>query len=255
VNGKRIKENYMLQVGDSVAIYLADESFRELRKEPKRLTPQKANLDIVFEDDEILILNKPSGLLTHPDKNEFKNTLATRVHHYLAHLCGKTFKPAPIQRLDKNTSGLVIFAKTYASLQEYNRLMRERALGKFYLTIVKGDLRESGELKGVLTKDSKKNRVTIKEFGEGFKIETKYTPLQHKNGYTKVEVELLTGRSHQIRATMNYIGFPIVGDIKYGGNRSEGKDSQMLHAWKVELPDGRVFTKESDEIDNFWNNL
>lgn len=255
VNGKRIKENHMLQPGDTMAIYLADDSFAELREEPKKVSAKSAKLDIVHEDDELLILNKPVGLLTHPDKNEYKNTLATRVQSYLHELCGKTFRPAPIQRLDKNTSGLVLFAKTYHALQEYNEYMRDRKLGKFYITVVKGELKSSGEVEGVLVKDPVKNKVTISKEGKGFPIHTKYKPLEFKKGYTKVEVELLTGRSHQIRASMNYAGFPIVGDLKYGGRRSEGENHQLLHAWKLTLPDGRVFTSLSRKIEEFWEEL
>lgn len=255
VNGKRIKENHMLQPGDTMAIYLADDSFAELREEPKKVSAKSAKLDIVHEDDELLILNKPVGLLTHPDKNEYKNTLATRVQSYLHELCGKTFRPAPIQRLDKNTSGLVLFAKTYHALQEYNEYMRDRKLGKFYITVVKGELKSSGEVEGVLVKDPVKNKVTISKEGKGFPIHTKYKPLEFKKGYTKVEVELLTGRSHQIRASMNYAGFPIVGDLKYGGRRSEGENHQLLHAWKLTLPDGREFTSLSRKIEEFWEEL
>ncbi len=255
VNGKRVKENHMLEPGDKMSIYLADDSFAELREVRQQLTPEKAELDIVFEDDDILILNKPVGLLTHPDKNEYKNTLATRVHYYLEHLCGKTFRPAPIQRLDKNTSGLVLFAKTYAASQKYNELMRERKLGKFYITIIKGELKKSGEVRGVLVKDHVKNKVTIQQSGKGLPIHTKYRPLEFKNGYTKVEVELLTGRSHQIRASMNYINFPIVGDLKYGGTRRDGERHQLLHAWKLRLDDGREFSSESESITEFWDTL
>jgi len=255
VSGKRVKENHMLEVGDVVQMYLSDDSFAELRETPKKVTASKAELEIVFEDDEILILNKPVGLLTHPDKNEFKNTLATRVQLYLKDLCGKTFSPAPIQRLDKNTSGLVLFAKTYNSLQHYNELMRNRELGKYYLTIVKGELKSAGEVKGILNKDEVKNRVTITQSGEGLAIHTKYKPLETKNGYTLVEVELLTGRSHQIRASLEYAGFPIVGDLKYGGNRREGESAQLLHAWKLILPDGREFTHTSKKIEQFWESV
>lgn len=255
VNGKRVKENHMLEPGDTLALYLAEDSFAELREEPVRHSAEEVNLDVVFEDDEILIVNKPIGLLTHPDKSEYKNTLATRVQIYLEHLCGKTFRPAPIQRLDKNTSGLVLFAKTYHALQEYNAYMRERKLGKFYITVVKGELSKGGEVRGVLVKDERKNRVSIQPEGRGLPIHTKYKPLEFKNGYTRVEVELLTGRSHQIRASMNYAGFPIVGDLKYGGKRSEGEKAQLLHAWKLVLPDGREFTSSSEKIDQFWDNL
>jgi 23S rRNA pseudouridine955/2504/2580 synthase len=253
VNGKRIKENYTLQIGDELVIYLADDSFDELREEPRKISPQKAGLDIVFEDDEILVLNKPVGLLTHPDKLEYKNTLATKVHLYLADLCGKTFKPAPIQRLDKNTSGLVLFAKTYGALQEYNTLMRERKLGKFYQCVVEGRVKKAGEVKGYLIKDHDKNRVSISkiETADSQFVETLFSPIEVFDNYTLLEVELKTGRSHQIRVSLSSIGYPIVGDMKYGGNRSGRYRSQLLHAYKLVLPNGKVITRDSDEILNF----
>ena len=255
INGKRVKENYQLQVGDTLALYLSDASFNELRKEPKKVSAKSVNLDIIYEDDDILLINKPAGILTHPDKFEYKNTLSTKVNIYLKHLVGKTFSPAPIQRLDKNTSGIVIFAKNYNSLKEYNKYMRERAIGKFYLTIVKGTIQKVGELKGVLTKDPVKNRVTIKKDGEGANIHTKYIPLESTNGFTLIEVELLTGRSHQIRATFDYLGFPIIGDRKYGGDKSFGRNHQLLHAYKTILPNGKEFISRSKEIDNLWKNI
>ncbi len=256
VNGKRIKENYMLEAGDLVQIYLADDSFAELREEPKQMSPQKAKLDIVFEDEEILVVHKPAGLLTHPDKTEYKKTLATRVQQYLAHLAGKTFRPAPIQRLDKNTSGLVLFAKTYNALQEYNRYMRERKLGKFYYTIVEGKVDKSGVVKGFLVKDEWTNKVTLsKEEGSGLFVHTGYKPLEYKKGYTLLEVELFTGRSHQIRASLDWIKHPIVGDVKYGGKKVNGQTTQLLHAWKLVLPNGNEIKHISPDIETFWEEL
>ena len=256
VNGKRIKENFMLSVDDVMQIFLADDTFATLREEPKKVSAEEVDLDVVYEDSEILVLNKPVGLLTHPDKNEYKNTLATKVLYYLADLVGKTFKPAPIQRLDKNTSGLVLFAKTYESLKEYNIYMRERKIGKRYITVVEGNVKSSGEVKGFLTKDERTNRVTLSETeGEGVFVHTKYNPIKYQSGYTLCEIELLTGRSHQIRASLSWIGFPIVGDAKYGGRKVAGYPYQLLHAWKLILPNGNKIERKSSDIERFWDNL
>ena len=257
VNGKRIKENYQLQIGDELALYLSDDSFNELRKEKVAPTPKEANLEIIFEDEEILIVNKPVGVLTHPDAKEYSNTLATRVQHYLAHLKGKTFTPAPIQRLDKNTSGLVLFAKTYGALQHYNELMRERKLGKFYVTIVEGTMKKGGSVRGFLQKDSKKNKVKIFKHEVAYSkvCRTDYTPMESKNGYTLVDIDLKTGRSHQIRVSMASIGHPVVGDTKYGGHKFEEENGQILHAYKLVLPDGREFVHLSEKIQKIWNSL
>ena len=256
VNGKRVKEDYFLRDADQLDIFLQNETSESLMKEIVTIKPDKIGLDIVFEDEEMLIVNKPKGLLTHPDKDEYKNTLATIVQYYLADLCTKTFRPAPVHRLDKNTSGLILFAKTYESLKLYNELMRERKIGKYYLTVVEGALKETGEVKGYLVKDEIKNKVKILKSNqdESKFCHTKYSILKHYRGYTLVEIELLTGRSHQIRASMASIGHPIVGDVKYGGKKIEDITTQLLHGYKL-INDGKEYQTRSKEIDAFVQKL
>ena len=253
VNGKRMTdENYFLQEGDVLEMFISDESMNAMMKEFIPFKPEKLGLDIVFEDEEILVLNKPKGLLTHPDKSEYKNTLATMVHFYLRDLCTNTFRPAPVHRLDKNTSGVVIFAKTYESLKKYNALMRERDVEKYYICVVEGHLRKPGEVKGYLIKDELQNKVRIvtRDSDEAKFCHSKYKPLKQFGDYTLVEVELLTGRSHQIRASMQLLGHPIVGDLKYGGHRVDDLNNQLLHSNKI-IIESRTFEASSKEIDAF----
>lgn len=253
INGKRItQEDYFLKEDDILEIYLSDESMAAMIKVFEPIKPSKLGLDIVYEDEQILVVNKPKGMLTHPDQTEYKNTLATIVQFYLRDLCTPTFKPAPVHRLDKNTSGLVIFAKTYESLKKYNALMRERNVEKFYICVVHGKLKQSGEVKGYLVKDEYLNKVSIldEDQDDAKYCHTKYKPIKVFSTYTLVEVQLMTGRSHQIRATMQYIGHPIVGDLKYGGRRVAGNNNQLLHSNRL-VVDGQKFEAQSVEIEEF----
>lgn len=257
INGKRMtQEDYFLMENDILEIYLTEESIDAMVKPFVPVKPEKIGFDIVFEDEEILVLNKPKGVLTHPDKSEYKNTLATMVHYYLRDLCTNTFRPAPVHRLDKNTSGVVIFAKTYEALKKYNTLMRERDVEKFYICVVHGKLSKPGEVKGYLIKDEIQNKVRIvaRDSDEAKYCHSKYKPLQqfgeYIGEYTLVEVELLTGRSHQIRASMQLLGHSIVGDLKYGGRRVDGLSNQLLHSNRM-IIEGRTFEAKSTEIEDF----
>lgn len=258
LNGVRAKENTLLNEGDLLEIKLHPNAVLEMMKdEDEKVVSKPLNLEIVYEDEEILVVNKPSGLLTHPDQNEYKRTLATYVQNYLRESWTKTFKPASIQRLDKNTSGIVLFGKTYQALKKYNELMRQRKIQKYYQCIVHGAITEPGEIKGYLAKNMDKNIVRLQSFQDDQHtkfVHTKYRPLATKKGYTLLEVELLTGRSHQIRASLAYIGHPIVGDTKYKGRKVKGITTQVLHAWRT-CVEGREFVCENPEIRTFWEKL
>lgn len=252
VNGVKIKEDYFLKNGDILEIYLSDETLNSLVKEAAPIEAEDVDLDIIFEDDELLVVHKPKGLLTHPDQNEYKNTLSSKVQIYLRHLATRTFKPAPIHRLDKNTSGVVLFAKTYEALKKYNALMREREIHKYYICVVEGTVSQAGEVKGFLTKDEASNKVRLTSFDrdDSKLCHTLYKPIKNMGYFTLVEVELLTGRSHQIRASMAFIGHPIVGDVKYGAKKVKNVENQLLHGYKVCIGE-RTFSCDSEEINAF----
>ncbi len=253
VNGSRVKENYFLKEGDFLTIHLHENQIKEMMKEEKIITAEEVDLDIVYEDDEILIVNKPSGLLTHPDSKEYKKALSSKVNIYLRHLATRTFKPASVNRLDKNTSGLVLYCKTYDSLKKYNEMMRKREIGKFYKTIVCGVPKKEGEIKGYLLREERRVNIYEREV-EGSKfVHTKYKVINTNGEYSLLDIELLTGRTHQIRASLSYIGYPILGDIRYKGDRI--KDNyQLLHAYKM-IINGKEYRKDSEEINEYIRKL
>ncbi|GAA3405963.1 RluA family pseudouridine synthase [Paenibacillus hodogayensis] len=260
VNGKRKKDTYELAAGDELTIWIENEAFSEasIGAEDKKVkfAGVRSNIDVVYEDKELLVVNKPAGLLTHPDQNEQKETLITRVHAYLhkkGELDSRMFLPASANRLDRNTSGLVLVGKTAGMLHQLNQWIQKRELDKYYITIVEGSLTESGTVDAMLVRDEKGNRTKVVGTGNpgrgetpdepvGKEATTRYRPLQKGRGYTLIEVELISGRTHQIRTHLQSIGHPLLGDVKYGGKPFGDVNHQLLHAWKISLADGRTFT-------------
>ena len=261
VNGKRAGENAMLLVGDELAIYVSDETAASLRKEKTR-PKVKRQFRVAYEDDNILVVEKPFGLLTHGDRTEKKNHLANQVIDYLIEKgdynprTERTFVPAPANRLDRNTTGLVIFGKNAAALKELNKAIREKdKIHKLYLTIVEGKLEKTVHLRAKMTKDEGKNLVSVlSEEAQGKLMETIARPLKtssfKEKDYTLVEVEILTGRTHQIRAHLAKAGYPIIGDVKYGDKKVNalmekefGLTTQLLHAYKLIFEDNAEVPK------------
>ena len=256
VNRKKAEISTRLKVGDVVDMYINDEFFTKSETEYDFMKASK-NLDIVYEDKNILLLNKKAGLLSHPDDNEYTDTLITRVKRYLYEK-GEfnpdeetSFTPALVNRIDRNTSGIVIAPKTAAALRILNQKMKDRELHKFYLCVVHGKIeRESGLLEGYLVKDEAKNQVRVYgSMREGAKtIRTRYNVLKYSNGLSLVEIELLTGRTHQIRAHFASIGHPLLGDGKYGRNelnKQAGYKKQCLCSYKLVFD----FTTDAGELE------
>lgn len=236
INNAKAEPETLLQKDDSVQLYLSDDTIEKFR-EKKSLSQTKINFSRVYEDDNILVVNKPVGLSTQPDQTGMRN-LVDEIKSYLdakEENISFTFKPAVCNRLDKNTSGLVIAAKNYDALKQTNKAIRERKIRKFYMAKVHGLIRENLELKDFLIKDDKKNMVKIiNEESENSKTVITYArPIKTEGNFTWIEVEIETGRAHQIRAHLASIGHPIAGDKKYG--KKDNEKYQVLHAYKVLL--------------------
>ena len=272
VNGKRQDSSYVLEPGDEITLYLSDEMLGNLTAPTKKDSPRKKirkTFTVIYEDENILVADKPFGLLTHGDHTEKKNHLANQVKDYLIAngeynpRDERVFSPAPANRLDRNTTGLVLFGKNSNSLRTLNRWIRESRVSKYYRTVVFGHLNEKLVLRGRLEKDEETNtaRILDVDADEGREIETIVTPVQQLDNATLVEIELVTGRTHQIRAHLASIGHPVIGDGKYAKGKGAKAfnhrmfeecelSTQLLHSYRLELHDcdgefsyleGRVF--------------
>lgn len=243
INKHWVKENYIIQDGDELAIYITDAQLEEFNKS-KEAKKADLNHPIVYEDENILIVDKPRGLLVHGDQNEKSITLANEVINYLYYKDeynpkDKGFTPAPAHRLDRNTSGLVVFAKNLESLQILEDLFKEKEnIEKEYLALVKGRIDSKLAIDYPLLKDEKTGVVKVSKNGKS--ALTIVTKEKEYGDFSLVKVQILTGRTHQIRVHLSSVGHPVIGDSKYGDFKlnKEFKDlynfeNQFLHAYKL----------------------
>ena len=245
VNGKGAKRDVRLAVGDLLQLYINDEFFERPTPENAFLSLYQPKLNILYEDEHILLVDKRPGLVVHPDENERVNTLLTHIQAYLyqkkewSPYWENSFAPALCNRIDRNTGGIVIAAKTAEGLRVMNQKIKDRELSKYYLCVARGELRpRTGKLEGFLLKDEGKKQVTVyKKPVPGAKTAvTLYKTLAVREGLSLVECELVTGRTHQIRAQMAAAGHPLLGDGKYGSereNRKYGRHGQALYSYKL----------------------
>ncbi|WMJ88399.1 RluA family pseudouridine synthase [Anaerocolumna sp. MB42-C2] len=249
LNGKKADGSEKTQLNDEIKLFLSEETIENF-SESFRTTIVEYDFTVVYEDSNILVVNKPAGLLS---QKAVKDDVSL-VEHIISYLLSKgeinieelqTFKPGVCNRLDRNTSGLVVAGKTLQGLQTMSELFRERTLDKFYLCIVKGTIKEFQKITGYLKKDEKTNKVSITDmYLQGSEpIQTEYQPIRYNDKYTLLKVKLITGKTHQIRAHLSSIGHPIAGDGKYGNKmlnaelRKEfGLEHQLLHAYQLIFP-------------------
>lgn len=252
LNGKKADGTEKLKCGDEIRLFLSDETYEKFagKVQPKEKFPM-AKLNIVYEDSNVIFINKPAGMLSQKSVpsdvslNEYLLGYLEKSGQWKQEE-SKAFRPSVCNRLDRNTSGMVICGKSMAGLQQMAALLKDRSLHKYYLCLVKGVMTESQHLEGYLLKDENSNQVKIfqKETEGAVHIITEYEPLYTDGEVTLLKVTLVTGKSHQIRAHLSSIGHPIIGDPKYGDRKvnaffreTHGIKNQMLHAWKLTFPE------------------
>lgn len=221
------------------------------RREKRAFDVEEFRKHIVYEDENLLVLNKPAGWLSQSDASGLPSVNERCLQYLMAtgaltEAQLQTFKPGIANRLDRNTSGLILFGKTLPALQALAGLLRDRTMEKYYLAIVCGDIDHAQRIDGYLAKDERTNRVEIRPqpFPDAVEIHTAYEPLKRRTDYTVLKVHLITGKTHQIRAHLRAIGHPIIGDPKYGRKDANayyrthgGVKSQLLHAWELHFPE------------------
>lgn len=263
LNNKKADGKEKLSSGDSIKLFFSDETFEKFRgqkessgfKNLRDALKTFGEFPVVFEDDNIVLVNKPWGVLSQrasQDDLSLNEWLIDYLYDKgeLTKESLSTYRPSICNRLDRNTSGLIICAKTLIGARKMNEIIKDRSVEKYYRTIVTGRIKDGLSLIGFLKKDEKTNKVTIKDKDpkdDSYSyIETEYEPVEYikDRDLTLLEVKLVTGKPHQIRAHLSSIGHPIIGDVKYGGKKIKGLNTQLLHSYRLVFPDnmGEPFT-------------
>lgn len=258
LNDKKASGSEKLSMNDNVKMYFSEETYRKFTvpreewpvEELPALKEENLPFQILFEDEDVLIIDKPAGMLSQKAKQEDISANEYILAYLL--LTGSvkkeelsTFRPSVCNRLDRNTSGILIAGKTLKGLQDMSERLKAGEIAKYYRGVVEGVITEPYRLSGYLHKDEERNKVFIMaepKSKEDKRIETEYAPIRNFSDATLLEINLITGRSHQIRAHLASIGHPIVGDYKYGAPKRKGIRSQLLHAYRICMKNGEEIT-------------
>lgn len=267
INDKRAKNNDFVYEGDIIKMYISDENYEKWLTKTD-FKPSDFDLDIVYEDDNIIIMDKDYGELTHAaSKKDYGNNLVDNMLSYLYKtkafdMSDKTFKPAVVNRLDRNTAGLVIGAKNSDSLRILNKAIKDNKIEKYYLTLVSGEVKKDFKIDSTIAKNEKKNKV--KKSKNGKNILTYFKLLDTDGRYSFLECQLITGRTHQIRYSLNENGTPILGDRKYGNSSINkeirdkfGISNQILLSYKLVFPkiEGLEYLSGKEFLSEKYDNL
>jgi len=258
LNGKKASGNELLKHGDVIGVFFSEETFAKFSSSNQAENIHDytnayraiSGVDVLYEDEDFLILFKPEGILTQKSSNE-DISLNDWIIGYLIETGQKpdfnVFRPGAVNRIDRNTTGIVLGAKTYRGSRVFSDCIKDRSIRKFYLAVAEGKTPQNGHLAGYLVKNESENKVLVYDdlqlvpgnLKSAVPIETRFRTLDFREGYSLVEVELLTGKSHQIRAHLASVGHPLAGDVKYGGKKYPGSKGQALLAYRMEFPEGK----------------
>jgi 23S rRNA pseudouridine955/2504/2580 synthase len=244
LNNKPTSCNTIINAGDVICIFASREFLYKIRHVEKKNKSNK-HLNVLYEDNDILICSKPVGILSQPDINNNNDTIVNRIYGYLGN-----YNAAICNRLDRNTSGIILCGKNFRAIQTINKMIQENLIEKFYLTIVVGKINQDARITACAMKSKKNNYLHVdleNKVDHNVKlISTEYQVLMSNTNFTLLRIKLITGRSHQIRAHMKSINHPIIGDQKYGDKKCNslfykkfGLQYQMLHAYKVKFNVGK----------------
>lgn len=256
LNDAKASGKEILKENDCIKVFFSDDTFMKMKGQSIDISQEvSADIDVIYEDNDILIVNKPAGVLSQK-----ASASDISINEMILSYLMKTkqisedsihgFKPSIANRLDRNTSGLILAGKTLKGQQYLSQALKDRSCIKIYHAIVAGEMDREINLSGYLQKNDKTNEVKIlKNYEDGAKeIKTDIVPLKTNGRYTLVQVHLITGRTHQIRAHLSSIGYPIIGDYKYGvdalnarAKKQFGVKSQLLHAYSIEFEDGHKY--------------